>query len=249
MYKLVLLRHGESVWNKDNRFTGWHDVDLTEKGREEAESAAKLLQENNFTFDIAYSSVLTRAIRTLWAVLNKLNILWIPVYRNWRLNERHYGNLQGLNKKETTDKYGEEQVFIWRRSFDTPPPLLEEGDERHPTNDIRYKDIEKRMLPRGESLKLTVDRVLPYWVDTIAPSIMQGKKVIIAAHGNSLRALVMYLDNFSEEEIPKFNIPTGIPLIYELDENLKPIKRYFLGDESAIKKAQEAVAKQGSNAQ
>ncbi|MES0490573.1 MAG: 2,3-diphosphoglycerate-dependent phosphoglycerate mutase [Leptospirales bacterium] len=246
MYKLVLLRHGQSIWNKDNRFTGWHDVDLTEKGREEAELAAKLLKENNFTFDIAYSSVLTRAIRTLWAVLNELNILWIPVFRNWRLNERHYGDLQGLNKSETAAKYGDEQVFIWRRSFDTPPPLLEESDERHPANDQRYKEIDKRMLPRGESLKLTVERVLPYWTDTIAPSILQGKKVIIAAHGNSLRALVMYLDNFSEEEIPKFNIPTGIPLIYELDENLKPIRRYFLGDEDAIKEAQEAVAKQAA---
>ena len=245
MYKLVLIRHGESVWNKDNRFTGWKDVGLTQKGLDEAKVAADLLKEAGFTFDLAFSSVLTRAIKTLWVIMEELDLIWVPVQRHWRLNERHYGNLQGLNKIETTKKYGEDQVFTWRRSYDTPPPLMDENDERLPQNDVRYADVDKRILPRGESLKLTVDRVIPYWADAIAPQIKNGKKIIVAAHGNSLRALVKYLDNIADDEISQFNVPTGIPLVYELDQDLKPITKYFLGDEEEIKKAQEAVAKQG----
>ena len=245
MYKVVLLRHGESQWNLDNRFTGWTDVDLTEKGRQEAKSAGVVLKEKGFDFDIAYTSVLKRALRTLWIALDEMDLLWIPVVKSWRLNERHYGALQGLNKAETAEKHGEEKVLIWRRSYDIPPPPLEKSDERYPGNDPRYKDLDEKDVPQTECLKDTVERFLPIWHDTIAPTIKSGKKVIIAAHGNSLRALVKYLDDISDEEIIKLNIPTGMPLVYELDENLKPIKHYYLGDEEAVKKAMEAVANQG----
>ncbi|MCX7876434.1 MAG: 2,3-diphosphoglycerate-dependent phosphoglycerate mutase [Melioribacteraceae bacterium] len=244
MYKVVLLRHGESEWNKLNLFTGWTDVDLSEKGIEEAKQAGKVLKQEGYTFDIAFTSVLKRAIKTLNFALEELDLLWIPVIKNWRLNERHYGALQGLNKAETAEKYGNEKVKVWRRSYDVPPPALEENDERYPGKDPRYADLDKKDVPLTESLKLTVDRFLPYWFDTIAPTIKSGKKVIIAAHGNSLRALVKYLDNISEEEITELNIPTGIPLVYELDENLKPIKHYYLGDQEAINAAINAVAKQ-----
>lgn len=246
MYKLVMLRHGESAWNKENRFTGWKDVDLSEKGVEEAKLAARLLKENNFVFDVAFCSVLKRAIRTLWLILDELDLMWIPIQNSWRLNERHYGNLQGLNKSETTEKYGEDKVFQWRRSFDFPPPLMELADERSPVFDRRYAGVDKRLLPLGESLELTIERVLPYWADSIAPAILSGKNVIIAAHGNSLRALVKYLDGMSNEEIPLFNVPTGIPLVYELDKDLRATKKYFLGDPEEIKRAQESVAKQAS---
>ncbi len=245
MYKVVLLRHGESVWNKENRFTGWTDVDLSEKGREEAQQAAKVLKENGFTFDIAYTSVLKRAIRTLWTVLDGMDLMWIPVIRNWRLNERHYGALQGLNKAETAARHGDEQVKIWRRSYDIPPPPLEKSDERYPGHHPAYKDVPEKDIPATESLKETVARFLPFWHETIVPQIKSGKKVLIAAHGNSLRALVKFLDNISDKDIVELNIPTGIPLVYELDANLKPIKHYYLGDEEAIKKAAEAVANQG----
>jgi 2,3-bisphosphoglycerate-dependent phosphoglycerate mutase len=245
MYKVVLLRHGESQWNLDNRFTGWTDVDLTEKGRNEAKAAGKILKENGFVFDIAYTSVLKRALRTLWIALDEMDLLWIPVIKNWRLNERHYGALQGLNKSETAAIHGEDKVLIWRRSYDIPPPDLEKTDERFPGNDPRYKDMDEKDIPTTECLMDTVDRFLPIWHETIAPVIKSGKKVIIAAHGNSLRALVKYLDNMSEEAVIKLNIPTGMPLVYELDENLKPIKHYYLGDEEAVKKAMAAVANQG----
>jgi 2,3-bisphosphoglycerate-dependent phosphoglycerate mutase len=245
MYKLVLIRHGESDWNKENRFTGWTDVDLSEKGLAEAKNAAEILKKEGFSFDIAYTSVLKRAIRTLWIVLDKLDLMWIPVHRSWRLNERHYGALQGLNKAETAKKYGDEQVHIWRRSYDVLPPLLETSDKRHPANDPRYHDLKNP--PAGEALKQTVDRMLPYWNETIAPAIKSGKKVIVAAHGNSLRALVKHLDGMSNEEIMELNIPTGIPLVYELDKNLKPISHRYLGDEKAAKAAAEAVAKQGKS--
>jgi len=244
-FKLVLLRHGESLWNKENRFTGWTDVDLSEKGLTEAASAGKLLKEQGYTFDIAYTSVLKRAIRTLWIAMDQMDLLWVPVIRSWRLNERHYGALQGLNKADTAAKYGDQQVLIWRRSYDTPPPELEKSDKRHPKFDPRYKDIDPKELPATESLKLTVDRFLPLWQKEIAPMIKQGKKVIIAAHGNSLRALVKHLDKMSEAEILELNIPTGVPLVYELDEKLKPIKHYYLGDQEAIAKAMNAVANQG----
>ncbi len=244
MKKVVLLRHGESQWNLENRFTGWTDVGLTERGIREAHNAAKLLQEEGFTFDVAYTSVLKRAIKTLWIVMEDMDLMWIPVYRNWRLNERHYGALQGLNKAETAQKHGEEQVLIWRRSYDVPPPALDPSDPRFPGHDPRYKNVPKEELPRTESLKDTVKRFLPYWHDTIAPAIRSGQKVIIAAHGNSLRALVKYLDNMSEEAIVKLNIPTGIPLIYELDDDLHPVRHYYLGDPEAVKKAAEAVANQ-----
>ncbi len=244
MYKVVLLRHGESEWNKLNLFTGWTDVDLSEKGIEEAKQAGKVLKQEGYTFDIAFTSVLKRAIKTLNLALEELDLLWIPVIKNWRLNERHYGALQGLNKAETAEKYGNEKVKIWRRSYDVPPPALDENDERYPGKDPRYAEMDKKDIPLTESLKLTVDRFLPYWFDTIAPTIKSGKKVIIAAHGNSLRALVKYLDNISEEEITELNIPTGIPLVYELDENLNPIKHYYLGDQDAINAAINAVAKQ-----
>jgi 2,3-bisphosphoglycerate-dependent phosphoglycerate mutase len=245
MYKVVLLRHGESTWNKENRFTGWTDVDLNEKGIEEARASGKILKEEGFDFDIAYTSVLKRALRTLWLCLEGMDRLWIPVEKNWRLNERHYGALQGLNKAETAEKHGEEQVLIWRRSYDIPPPALEKTDERFPGNFPAYKDVDEADLPTTESLKLTVDRFLPYWFDTIAPTIKAGKKVLIAAHGNSLRALVKYLDNVSEEDIIKLNIPTGVPLVYELDEDLKPIKHYYLGDQDEIAAKAAAVAAQG----
>ena len=245
MYKVILLRHGESLWNKENKFTGWTDVDLSEKGIKEAESAGETLLKEGYTFDIAFTSVLKRAIRTLWIVMDKMDLMWVPVYRSWRLNERHYGALQGLNKAETAKKFGEEQVLKWRRSYDIRPPALTKDDERYPGHDPRYKDLTDEELPLTECLKDTVARFLPYWNDTIAPTIKSGKRVIIAAHGNSLRALVKYLDDISEEDIVKLNIPTGMPLIYELDENLKPIKHYYLGDEEAVKKAMEAVANQG----
>lgn len=245
MHKLVLIRHGQSTWNLENRFTGWTDVGLTPQGETEAHTAAKLLAEEGFTFDLAYTSVLKRAIKTLWIVLEDMNLEWIPVYRNWRLNERHYGALQGLNKAEMAVEYGEEQVKIWRRSYDTPPPALDWDDSRHPRFDARYADLTKDDLPACESLKDTVARMLPYWHETIAPAVRSGQRVVISAHGNSLRALVKYLDDISEKEIVELNIPTGIPLIYELDDNLKPLKSYYLGDAEAIRLAAEAVAKQG----
>jgi 2,3-bisphosphoglycerate-dependent phosphoglycerate mutase len=245
MYKLVLLRHGESQWNLENRFTGWTDVDLTETGQAQARKAGKVLSENGFEFDIAYVSVLKRALRTLWLALEEMDQLWIPWEKSWRLNERHYGGLQGLNKAETAAQHGEDQVLIWRRSYDIPPPELEKSDDRYPGKLRVYKDIPESELPVTESLKDTVARFLPYWKETIAPSIKSGKNVIIAAHGNSLRALVKYLDELTEEQILKVNIPTGMPLVYKLDENLKPIKNYYLGDEDEVKKAMESVANQG----
>ena len=245
MTKLVLLRHGESTWNKENRFTGWTDVDLSEKGREEAKEGGRLLREGGFTFDVAYTSVLKRAIRTLWTALDELDQMWIPVHRSWRLNERHYGALQGLNKAETAAKFGEDQVKIWRRSYDVPPPPLTPDDPRYPGNDPRYKDLSPQELPLTECLKDTVERFLPYWHGTISPAVKEGKKVLIAAHGNSLRALVKYLDNISEKDIISLNIPTGVPLVYELDENLKPIRNYYLGDPEKVKAAMDAVAAQG----
>lgn len=245
MYKLVLVRHGQSEWNKANRFTGWKDVDLTEQGREEAQNGGRELLKAGYTFDIAYTSVLKRAIRTLWHVLDEMDLMWLPVTRAWQLNERHYGALQGLNKAETSAKHGEEQVKIWRRSYDTPPPALEKSDERYPGNDSRYSNLNEEQLPLSESLKLTVERVIPYFENEIAPAIKEGKRVLIAAHGNSLRALVKYLDSISEEEIVNLNIPTGVPLVYELDENLKPIKNYYLGDQDKINAAISGVANQG----
>lgn len=247
MHKLVLLRHGESEWNKLNLFTGWTDVDLTEKGREEALESGKLLKDGNYKFDIAYTSVLKRAIRTLNIVLDEMDIMWLPVIKNWRLNERHYGALQGLNKAETAKKYGDEQVMLWRRSYDVPPPALDENDERYPGKDPRYASLKKEEIPLTESLKLTVGRFIPYWLDTIVPSIKDGKKVLIVAHGNSLRALVKYLDDMTEEAIVKLNIPTGVPLVYELDEDLKPVKHYYLGDQEAIAKAINSVANQAKS--
>lgn len=245
MYKLVLLRHGQSTWNLENRFTGWTDVGLTPQGESEAHAAAKLLADGGYTFDVAFTSVLKRAIKTLWIVMEDMELEWIPVYRNWRLNERHYGALQGLNKAEMATKFGEAQVKIWRRSYDTPPPALEWEDDRHARFDRRYADLSKDQLPACESLKDTVARMLPYWHETIAPAVKTGARVLVAAHGNSLRALVKYLDHISEADIVGLNIPTGIPLIYELDGDLKPIKNYYLGDPEAIQKAAEAVARQG----
>jgi 2,3-bisphosphoglycerate-dependent phosphoglycerate mutase len=245
MYKVVLLRHGESTWNKENRFTGWTDVDLSDHGRIEAQQAGKTLKAEGFTFDVAFTSVLKRAIRTLWATLDELDLMWIPVHHSWRLNERHYGALQGLNKSETAEKFGEQQVKIWRRSYDIPPPALEKNDPRYPGSDPRYQDLSAEELPLTECLKDTVARFLPLWHSAIAPTIKSGKKVIIAAHGNSLRALVKYLDNMTEEAIIELNIPTGIPLVYELDADLKPIRNYYLGDPEAIAKAAAAVANQG----
>jgi 2,3-bisphosphoglycerate-dependent phosphoglycerate mutase len=243
MHKIVLLRHGESSWNKENRFTGWTDVDLSEKGQSEAREAGRTLKKEGFHFDIAFTSVLKRAIRTVWMALDVMEQMWIPVEKSWRLNERHYGALQGLNKAETAAKYGEQQVHIWRRSYDVLPPLLEETDERSPAKDPRYSSV--KPVVKGEALKQTVERMLPYWQGTIAPAVKAGKKVLIAAHGNSLRALVKHLDEMSEEEIMELNIPTGVPLVYELDSNLKPIRHYYLGDQEKIKAAAEAVAKQG----
>jgi 2,3-bisphosphoglycerate-dependent phosphoglycerate mutase len=246
MHKLVLLRHGESTWNKENRFTGWTDVDLTEKGREEAKVAGQLLKAAGFGFDLAFMSLLTRAIRTAIIALDELGQLWLPVERSWRLNERHYGALQGLNKAETAARHGEEQVKIWRRAFAIAPPPLEPGDPRHPANDPRYKDLPASDLPLTESLKDTIARFLPYWHESIAPRIQSGERVLVVAHGNSLRALVKYLDDISDDAIVELNIPTGIPLIYELDGTLKPIKSYYLGDPEAAKTAAAAVAKQGN---
>jgi len=245
--RLVLLRHGESIWNKENKFTGWTDVDLSEKGIEEAKEAGQVLKKEGYTFDIAFTSVLKRAIRTLLIALDEMELMSIPVYRSWRLNERHYGALQGLNKLETAKKFGDEQVLIWRRSYDVPPQALEKTDPRYPGNDPIYKGLDEKDIPLTECLKDTVARFLPYWHETITPTIKSGKKVLIAAHGNSLRALVKYLDNVSDEAIVKLNIPTGIPLIYELTPDLKPIKHYYLGDPENIKKAMESVAKQGKS--
>lgn len=245
MYKVVLLRHGESVWNKENRFTGWTDVALTPQGEEEGRSAGQVLKAEGFVFDLAYTSVLKRAINTLHLALNEMDLVWIPVEKDWRLNERHYGGLQGLNKAETAEKHGDDQVKIWRRSYDTPPPALDPTDERFPGKDPRYADLSDNELPRTECLKDTVERFLPYWHETIAPSIKAGKRVVIAAHGNSLRALVKYLDDISDEEIVGLNIPTGVPLVYELDDDLKPIKHYYLGDQDAIAAKAQAVANQG----
>ena len=243
--KLVLLRHGESTWNKENKFTGWTDVDLSETGRQEAREAGETLKREGYTFDMVFTSVLKRAIRTLWTVLDEMDLMWIPVHRSWKLNERHYGALQGLNKSETAEKYGEEQVRIWRRSYDVCPPALDKSDARYPGNDPRYKDLSEAQLPLTESLERTVNRFLPYWTKTIGPEISKGKKVLIVAHGNSLRALVKHLDNVPQEEILKLNIPTGIPLVYELDKNLAPIKHYYLGDPKAVNKAMTTVANQG----
>ncbi|MEA2040021.1 MAG: 2,3-diphosphoglycerate-dependent phosphoglycerate mutase [Thermodesulfobacteriota bacterium] len=245
MHKLVLLRHGESIWNKENRFTGWTDVDLSEKGKKEARESGQMLKKENFSFDVAFTSVLKRAIRTLWITLDEMDLMWIPVYRSWCLNERHYGALQGLDKAEIAKEHGTEQFMIWRRSYDTPPPALEKTDERYPGDDPRYSDLSEEELPLTECLKDTVGRFLPYWEGTIETAIRSGKRVIIAAHGNSLRALVKHLDNVSDQEIVKLNIPTGIPLIYELDDDLRPIRHYYLGDPEAVKEAMQAVANQG----
>lgn len=244
MYKLVLVRHGQSTWNLENRFTGWTDVDLTDLGKAEAAEAGKLLKESGYDFDIAYTSVLKRAIKTLGVIQDVMNLDWLPVVRAWQLNERHYGALQGLNKAETAKQYGEDQVKVWRRSYDVPPPSLELTDERHPKFDRRYASLTPEQLPATESLKITLDRVLPYWNSTLAPEIQAGKRLLVVAHGNSIRALVKYLDNVSEADIVELNIPTGLPLVYELDKDLKPIKNYYLGDpEEAAKKA-AAVANQ-----
>jgi len=245
MKKIVLLRHGESVFNKENRFTGWTDVDLSTKGLEEARNCGRLLQKEHFVFDIAFTSVLKRAIRTLWITLDEMDQMWIPINHSWRLNERHYGALQGLNKAETAAKYGEKQILIWRRSYDTHPPALTLDDTRYPGLDPRYQNLTKRNIPLTECLKDTVERFLPYWSETIVPMVQSGRRVIIAAHGNSLRALVKHLDNISNQDVLELNIPTGIPLVYELDDNLKPIQHYYLGDQAEIEKAMQAVANQG----
>jgi 2,3-bisphosphoglycerate-dependent phosphoglycerate mutase len=244
-FKLVLLRHGQSTWNLENRFTGWTDVGLTEQGMQEAHTAGQLLRDNKYPFDLAYTSVLRRAIQTLWIVLQEMSLEWIPVENIWQLNERHYGALQGLNKAETAKEYGEAQVKIWRRSYDVPPPSLEWDDPRHPHFDLRYAGLSKSELPATESLKITLERVLPFWHSRIAPVIKSGKHLLIAAHGNSIRAMVKYLDNVSNEEITELNIPTGIPLVYELDEDLKAVNHYYLADEETVRKAAEAVAAQG----
>ena len=245
MKKVILLRHGESVWNKENRFTGWTDVDLTEKGVEEAKKAGELMRDAGFVFDLAYTSVLKRAIKTLWLALEQLDLMWIPVLHSWRLNERHYGALQGLNKAETAAKFGEQQVLAWRRSYDVPPPALAPDDARCPGGDPRYRGLAASQVPLTECLKDTVARVLPYWNQAIAPDIRAGKRVLIAAHGNSLRALVKYLDKVSDQDIVGLNIPTGVPLVYELDDVLKPIRHYYLGDPAEVEKAMQAVASQG----
>lgn len=245
MFKLVLVRHGESLWNKENRFTGWSDVDLTETGIEEAKKAGELLIKEGFNFDLAYTSVLKRAIKTLYFILDEMDLLWIPVIKTWRLNERHYGALQGLNKAETAAKFGEEQVLIWRRSFDIAPPSLTKTDPRYPANDYKYQNLDPRSLPLTETLKGTCERLLPYWVEEIAPNIKKGIKVLIVAHGNSLRALVKYLEDLSPEEILKHNIPTGIPLVYELNDQLEVLNKYYLGDAKAIASAREKISKQG----
>jgi 2,3-bisphosphoglycerate-dependent phosphoglycerate mutase len=245
MKKIVLFRHGESVWNQENRFTGWTDVDLTAKGVEEARAAGRLLKQNGFAFDIAYTSVLKRAIRTLWLSLEEMDAMWIPVIPDWRLNERHYGALQGLNKAETAAKFGDEQVLVWRRSYDIPPNPLTKDDERYPGKDRRYAHLTEKQLPLTECLKDTVERVVPYWENVIAPQVKAGKSVVIAAHGNSLRALIKYLDHIGDNEIVNLNIPTAAPLVYELTDDLKPIRNYYLGDQEAIAAAQKAVANQG----
>jgi len=245
MIKLVLLRHGESTWNKENRFTGWTDVDLSDRGIAEAKKAGQVLKEQGYSFDIAFTSVLKRAIRTLWIVLDEMDLMWIPVYRSWRLNERHYGALQGLNKADMAAKYGEEQVLIWRRSYDIRPPSLEKTDNMYPGKDPRYADLDNKEIPLTECLKDTVDRFLPYWHEVLAPTIKSGKRVIVSAHGNSLRALVKYVDDINDEDIVKLNIPTGIPLIYEMDNELKPLKSYYLGDPEEVEKAMQTVARQG----
>jgi 2,3-bisphosphoglycerate-dependent phosphoglycerate mutase len=244
MYKLVVVRHGESIWNRDNLFTGWTDVDLSEKGVEEAKQAGKTLKKEGYAFDIAFTSVLKRAIRTLWIILDEMDLMWVPVTRDWRLNERHYGALQGLNKAETTEKYGEQQVKLWRRSYDIRPPALELHDPRSPAFDQRYKELAKGHIPFTECLKDTVARFLPCWHEVIAPTIRSGKRVIISAHGNSLRALVKHLDNISDKDIVELNIPTGIPLVYELEDNLTPLRSYYLGDPETVKRATQAVANQ-----
>jgi len=244
MHKLVLLRYGESVWNKENLFTGWTDVGLSAKGIEEAHEAGRTLLAESYTFDIAYTSVLKRAIKTLWIVMEEMDLAWIPVFRSWRLNERHYGALQGLNKAQTTEKYGEEQVKVWRRSYDVPPPPLTTDDDRYPGHDRRYENLRRKDLPLAECLKDTVARTMPYWHDTIAPAIRAEERVIVVAHGNSLRGLVKYLDDVSEDEIVELNIPTGIPLVYELDDNLQPLRHYYLGDPEAVQRAAQAVADQ-----
>ncbi|KAH3785920.1 probable phosphoglycerate mutase [Dreissena polymorpha] len=244
-YKIALIRHGESEYNKDNRFCGWFDADLSATGLEEAKNAGKMLKEQNYTFDIAFTSVLKRAIKTLFIVQEEMDLHWIPVIRHWRLNERHYGGLQGLNKSETAAKHGEDQVKIWRRSYDIPPPALELSDPRSATNEAKYAQYDKAVVPQCECLKDTVERVLPYWHDVIVPTIKSGKRVVISAHGNSLRALIKYLDNVSDEEIPELNVPTAIPLVYELDENMRPVKHYYLADEAQVKAAIEKVANQG----
>jgi len=246
MKKVVLVRHGQSTWNEKNLFTGWTDVGLTEKGMWEAKEAGLLLRSEGYTFDVAYTSVLNRAIKTLWIVLENMDLMWIPVYRIWRLNERHYGALQGLNKAETAEKFGTEQVRIWRRSYDTPPPPLEPTDERFPAKDPRYASLDPEEVPKSESLKDTVERVLPYWKNVIVPAVQSGQRVVVSAHGNSLRALVKHLDNVSDEEIVKLNIPTGIPLVYEFGDDMSPIRHYYLGDQEAIQKAAQTVAGQAS---
>jgi len=245
MMRIVLLRHGESIWNKENLFTGWTDVDLTKKGKAESKRSGQLLKAEGFTFDVAFTSVLKRAIRTLWIALEELDLMWIPIEHSWRLNERHYGALQGLNKAEMAAKYGDEQVLIWRRSYDVPPPPLEESDPRYPGTDPRYSALSRAELPVTECLKDTVARFLPYWHDSIVPAVRSGKRVIIAAHGNSLRALVKHLDSISDQDIVNLNIPTGVPLVYELDARLQPIKHYYLGDPEEVARAAKAVAAQG----
>jgi 2,3-bisphosphoglycerate-dependent phosphoglycerate mutase len=245
MIKLVLLRHGESTWNQENRFTGWTDVDLSEKGLVEAKAAGELLKSEGWQFDVAHASVLKRALRTLWITLDTLNQTWIPVKKSWRLNERHYGALQGLNKAETAAKHGDDQVKIWRRSYDIPPPALELSDERHPRQDARYKDVDPKDLPKTEALKNTVERFVPYWNEQIVPDLKSGKRVLIAAHGNSIRALIKFLENMPDEEIVELNIPTAIPLVYELTDDLKPIRRYYLGNQAEIEAKMKAVANQG----
>lgn len=245
MHKLVLVRHGQSLWNLENRFTGWTDIDLSPQGYDEAKSAGRLLKQEGYVFDLAHTSVLKRAIRTLWIVLDELDQMWIPVHRSWRLNERFYGALQGLNKAEMAEQYGEAQVKIWRRSYATPPPAMTEDDPRYPGHDPRYAGLPKSDLPLTESLKETVARFLPYWHETIAPQVAAGTRVLVAAHGNSIRALVKFLDDVPESEIVEVNIPTGIPLVYELDGSLKPIRKYYLGDPEAAEKAARAVAEQG----
>jgi 2,3-bisphosphoglycerate-dependent phosphoglycerate mutase len=245
VYKVVLLRHGESTWNKENRFTGWTDVDLSATGMSEAQNAGQVLKDANYIFDIAFTSVLKRALRTLWLVQDALDLTWIPVVKSWRLNERHYGALQGLNKAETARLHGEDQVLIWRRSYDIRPPALDQDDQRHPRFDSRYAGLSRDQLPATECLKDTYERAVPYWNDTIVPAIRSGQRVLVAAHGNSLRAIVKYLDNIPDDAIVELNIPTGIPLVYELDDSLKPIRHYYLGDQEKVMQSIAAVAKQG----